>query len=176
LEAALWSASEEGRYPVLCDTSPCTLRMIEQFERPLQVYEPVGFINGCLLPHLRQVEKRRSIALHVTCSSRKMGLADSMRRLAELCAEQVTLSEEKGCCGFAGDKGFTRPELNASALKRLRESLPAGCEMGVSNSRTCEIGLSLHAGIPYQSIVYLVDSCFEGKKNRRPDATLPTGR
>mgnify|MGYP002713132513 CR=1 FL=1 len=164
LEDALWQASEEGRYPVLCDTSPCTLRMIEQFERPLKVQEPVGFILDHLLPHLRQVETRRSIALHVTCSSRKMGLADSMRRLAEVCAEEVMLSEDKGCCGFAGDKGFTRPELNASALRRLRESLPQGCEMGVSNSRTCEIGLSLHSGIPYQSIVYLVDSCFEGEE------------
>lgn len=30
---------------------------------------------------------------------------------------------------------------------------------GYSNSRTCEIGLSAHAGIPYRSILYLVDRC-----------------
>jgi D-lactate dehydrogenase len=89
-----------------------------------------------------------------------MGLADAMRRLAEQCARKVFISEDKGCCGFAGDKGFTRPELNASALGRLSGSLPQHCEMGVSNSRTCEIGLSLHAGLSYQSIVYLVDRCF----------------
>lgn len=69
--------------------------------------------------------------------------------------------EEKGCCGFAGDKGFTHPELNASALRKLRSQLPEGCEFGVSNSRTCEIGLTEHAGIPYQSIAYLVDACCE---------------
>ncbi|HEX8908500.1 MAG TPA: hypothetical protein VF805_04825, partial [Anaeromyxobacteraceae bacterium] len=56
-----------------------------------------------------------------------------------------------------GDKGFSTPELNASALSGLREALPADCRVGYSNSRTCEIGLSLHGGIPYQSIVYLVD-------------------
>ena len=33
----------------------------------------------------------------------------------------------------------------------------AGCTEGVSNSRTCEIGLALHAGIPYRSIVFLAD-------------------
>lgn len=161
LEQALWRPSEQGRYPVLCDTSPCTFRMIEQIRRPLQMHEPVGFINRYLMAHLRRRSQMKSVALHITCTSRKMGLADDMLRLAEQCAEQVLLSEDKGCCGFAGDKGFTRPELNASALKRLQGSLPADCEMGVSNSRTCEIGLSLHAGLSYQSIVYLVDRCFD---------------
>ena len=36
------------------------------------------------------------------------------------------------------------------ARRGLRAALPAGCERGYSTSRTCEIGLSLHAGIPYQ--------------------------
>ena len=31
------------------------------------------------------------------------------------------------------------------------------CEVGYSSSRTCEIGLSLHGGIPYYSIIFLVD-------------------
>ncbi|WP_321528403.1 FAD-binding and (Fe-S)-binding domain-containing protein [Sedimenticola selenatireducens] len=163
LEQALWAASEQGRYPVLCDTSPCTFRMLEQIRQPLQIHEPVGFINRYLLEHLRRTSQMASVALHITCTSRKMGLADEMRRLAQQCAQQVFLSEDKGCCGFAGDKGFTRPELNASALKRLKASLPADCEMGISNSRTCEIGLSLHAGLSYQSIVYLVDRCFEAE-------------
>jgi D-lactate dehydrogenase len=63
------------------------------------------------------------------------------------------------CCGWAGDKGFTTPELNAHALRTLKDSLPEGCTAGYSHSRTCEIGLSMHAGVPYRSIVYLVDSC-----------------
>jgi len=29
--------------------------------------------------------------------------------------------------------------------------------MGYSNSRTCEVGLETNGGIPYQSIVYLVN-------------------
>jgi len=41
----------------------------------------------------------------------------------------------------------------------LRAGLGDGCQAGYSNSRTCEIGLSLHGGIPYQSIVFLVDRC-----------------
>ena len=87
-----------------------------------------------------------------------MGVGEKLREVAEACAERVVVPPV-GCCGFAGDRGFTRPELNASALRDLRNSLPPGCEAGYSNSRTCQIGLSLHAGIPYQSIVHLVDRC-----------------
>lgn len=61
------------------------------------------------------------------------------------------------CCGFAGDRGFFYPELNAAALADLPGQLPATTTTGYSNSRTCEIGLSYHGGVPYQSIVYLVD-------------------
>ena len=163
LEQALWFASEEGRLPVLCDTSPCTFRMIEGMTSTLKIYEPVGFINEYLLPHLKSRSQVDSVALHVTCTSRKLGLEQPMLELARRCAKEVVVPEEKGCCGFAGDKGFTTPELNASALKRLREQIPEGCSMGVSNSRTCEIGLSEHSGVPYQSIVYLVDHCFDGE-------------
>lgn len=161
LEERLWSASRQGDYPVLCDTSPCTWRMIEGMQKTLRFYEPVGFISEFVLPHLKAVRQLDSVALHVTCSSRKMGLDQTMLNLAKVCAKQVFMPEEKGCCGFAGDKGFTRPELNASALRKLKSQLPEGCDYGVSNSRTCEIGLSEHSGIPYQSIVYLVDECCE---------------
>ncbi|MCB1750864.1 MAG: FAD-binding oxidoreductase [Gammaproteobacteria bacterium] len=161
LEERLWSASEQGRYPILCDTSPCTYRMIEGCEKPLHFYEPSGFISEFLMPHLKPVRQVDSIALHVTCSSRKMGLDQTMLKLARICAKSVFMPEETGCCGFAGDKGFTLPELNASALRKLKSQLPGGCGRGVSNSRTCEIGLSEHSGIPYQSIVYLVDECCE---------------
>ena len=38
----------------------------------------------------------------------------------------------------------------------------AGCARGYSTSRGCEVGLSTHAGIPYQSLVHLVDACTSG--------------
>jgi len=160
LEDTLWQVSEEGRLPVLCDTSPCVARMLDQFARPLRVQEPVGFVLEHLLPQLKQIRKLEHIALHITCSARKMGLTNDFVALAQSCADEVFMPEEEGCCGFAGDKGFSYPELNASALSRLRSQLPSNCEVGYSNSRTCEIGLARHAGIPYRSIAYLVDECF----------------
>jgi D-lactate dehydrogenase len=117
-----------------------------------------------------------TVAVHVTCSSAKMGLAEKFRTVARACVEKVVMPPKVGCCGFAGDRGFTHPELNASALADLKQSLPADCKSGYSNSRTCEIGLSHNAGIPYQSIVHLVDKCTSEKLPQSPGLPLPDKR
>jgi D-lactate dehydrogenase len=158
LEAALLERTEGGRIPVLCDTSPCVYRMRGSLDRRLALYEPVEFIHRHLMDKLRFEKLPETVAVHVTCSSIKMGLEGLFREVAAACAERV-VAPPVGCCGFAGDKGFSTPELNASALAGLRAALPADCRAGYSNSRTCEIGLSLHGRIPYQSIVYLADRC-----------------
>ena len=43
LEASLWEASENGKYPVLCDQSPCLHRMRETIKK-MKLYEPAEFI------------------------------------------------------------------------------------------------------------------------------------
>ena len=86
-----------------------------------------------------------------------MGIAEHLRTLAKTCAETVIEPEGIPCCGFAGDKGMTLPELNASALKGLRQQVQGNCTTGYSNSKTCEIGLSQHSGIDYQNVLFLLD-------------------
>jgi D-lactate dehydrogenase len=157
LEAALLSASRDGALPVVCDTSPCLWRMRKTLDPRLRLYEPVEFVHDHLMGVLAFERRAGTVAVHVTCSATKLGVGDKLRAVAQACAERVVVPPV-GCCGFAGDKGFTHPELNASALSGLRAAV-AGCEAGYSNSRTCEIGLSLHGGIPYRSILFLVDAC-----------------
>jgi len=157
LEAALVKASCDGAYPVLVDMSPCLLRMKETFTSGLTLYEPVQFVLECAVPRLTLKKLPETVAIHSTCSSDKMGLAGDLKALAEQCAQKVVVPHGVECCGWAGDRGFTVPELNASALASLRPSLPADCSAGYSTSRTCEIGLSLHSGRHYQSIIYLVE-------------------
>lgn len=157
LEDALWEASEHGTYPILMDTSPCAKRSIEQFTKPMTIVEPVKFTHDYLLKTLSLAPIDETVMLHVTCSSRRMGLEQSMLNLAKACASDVVLPEHIQCCGWAGDKGFTTPELNEAAVAPLKQQVPSGCTRGFSNSITCEIGLSHHSGIPYQSILYLVD-------------------
>ena len=162
LEAALWEASEQGKYPVLCDQSPCLHRMRETISK-MKLYEPAEFIYTFLRQRLVFTPTDRPVALHITCSMRRMGLADTIISLARLCSTHVFVPEEVGCCGFAGDRGFTYPELNSYALRKLRPQIEAsGITIGYSNSRTCEIGLTTNSGIPYVSIAYLVDQCTKG--------------
>ena len=166
LEAALWEASEQGKYPVLCDQSPCLHRMRETIQK-MKLYEPAEFIYTFLRDKLVFTQTDRPVAVHITCSMRKMGLADTIVSLAKLCSTHVFVPEEVGCCGFAGDRGFTYPELNSYALRKLRPQIEAsGITIGYSNSRTCEIGLTTNSGIPYVSIAYLVDQCTKGIDNK----------
>ena len=92
-----------------------------------------------------------------------MGLEPGMKAIAQQCAHNVAESNVP-CCGMACDKGLWFPELPKSSLKQLKENIPKNCQEGYSSSRTCEIALSLHGQIPYQSIIHLVDDCTVPKK------------
>ena len=161
LENALWEASEHGKYPVVCDQSPCLHRMKQHITK-VRLYESAEFIWKFLKDRLSFRQTDTAVALHLTCSTRLMKIDHIIYDLACLCSSKVLVPEGVGCCGFAGDKGMTHPELNAYALRRLRSQIQdKGIEVGYSNSRTCEIGLQTNSGIPYRSIVYLVNSCTE---------------
>ena len=164
LEEALWKASEQGKYPVLCAQSPCLHRMRKVMKK-LKLYEPAEFIMTYLKDRLDFHPTDQHIALHLTCSTRLMGVDKDMIALAKLCSNHVYLPEGVGCCGFAGDRGFTFPEMNSYGLRKLRPQIEKNhIEVGYSNSRTCEIGLETNTGIPYMSIVYLVNTCTTAKK------------
>ncbi len=157
LEAALMKASDGGRLQVVFDTSPCAWRMRRFLHGRLAVQDSIEFAHDSLLSRLRLTQSREPVAVHPVCSVRKMGSVDKMLALAKACSTQVAVVDDLMCCGFAGERGFVRPELNEYALRKLPASLPAGCTRGVSSSRTCEIGLSEAAGFPYESILALLE-------------------
>ncbi|GBC62442.1 FAD-binding oxidoreductase [Desulfonema ishimotonii] len=158
LGAALLAASENGEIPVLCDMSPCLYHMKETLDARLDLYEPIEFILKFLTSRLKFVKLPETVVIHTVCSAKKMGLEEKFRQLAEMCAETV-VTPQITCCGFAGDRGFSYPELNAHGLRHLKEQIPESARHGYSTSRTCEIGLSRHGGISWQSVLYLVDRC-----------------
>ncbi len=165
---ALLKASRGGLDPIYCDTSPCTLRLVQDLgDTRLQVFDPVRFIRTHLLDRLDFEPQAGPIAVHITCSTQHLGEAQALIDIARRCAKEVIVPEGIHCCGFAGDKGFTTPELNAHALRSLRDAVQV-CEEGISTSRTCEIGLSQHGGIDYHGLVYLVN------RNSRARATVPS--
>ncbi len=155
---ALADASEDGHWPIMIDTSPCSQRLKASAGHRLRLLDIVEGLHDLVLPNLAiPARAKELIALHTTCSTRRMGQEDKLLALANACAEKVVVPTSVGCCAFAGDKGFTRPEMNAHALRELGREI-SGCAAGYSTSRTCEIGLTIHGGVSYRSIASLLDS------------------
>src|SRR5690606_22658942 len=116
LLAALAKASRGGLDPIYCDTSPCTLRLVQDLgDSRLDIYDPVKFIREHLLDRLDITPQDTPVAVHVTCSTQHLGEAQALIDIARRCATDVVIPEGIHCCGFAGDKGFSQPELNAHA-------------------------------------------------------------
>ncbi len=157
LEASLRSASEDGTYPILCDMSPCSKTMAQNFGERLKVYDSIAFIAMFLLEKLPITQIDEPIVIHHTCSTRKEGLVGDFEKIARACSSHVTVPKKVSCCGFAGDRGFTYPELNRSALRHLKSEIPADTKLAFSTSKTCEIGLSEESGLAYRSVWYLLE-------------------
>ncbi len=161
---ALLQASEGGKWPVFSDTSPCSQRLKMAAAGRLPLLDIVEFLHDHVLPRADIPERVAApIALHMTCATRRMGLEAKLLAVAQACAVHVVVPPGIGCCAFAGDKGFVRPEMNAHALRSLAPAVE-GCTGGYSTSRTCEIGLTVHSGLQYRSIAHLLDRTARPRK------------
>ncbi|CAM5215078.1 FAD-binding and (Fe-S)-binding domain-containing protein [Alishewanella longhuensis] len=147
--------TKQGEIPVFSDTSPCSLTLKGKLDARIRLYDSIDFISEFVLPKLTLHKQPTPIALHISCSATQLGQVEKFKQLVAACTEHVVIPEGISCCGFAGDKGFFMPELNASALSDLAKQV-SECSQGVSSSRTCEVGLSRHSGIEYQHLVYLL--------------------
>jgi D-lactate dehydrogenase len=172
----LWAWSGEGELPVVIDAASCTQAVAglgsgtpgpgesvlseqnaERLAR-LDVLDSVAWAHDRLLPALEVARKADSVTVHPTCATRHMGLAPRLRSLASALAEEVYVAPSATCCGFAGDRGFTHPELAAAATHdQAAELAGLDFEAHLSSNRTCEIGLSRATGAPYESFVFLLE-------------------
>ena len=172
----LFFASEYGKHPVLFDTSPCAFHLKDFINRQsnkqfstLQIYDPVEFLSEFIMNKIELNKYDGCTAFHTPCSAYKNGLDERFMEIANSLSKNVYTLSEYNCCGFAGDKGFFIPELNASALSELKIDSIEKCIGGYSTSRMCEIGLSRHSGIYFKSIFYLIEKTINrsaGRENK----------
>ena len=160
---ALLKASNNGEYPIYADNAPCALRLKEAqdsglLDARLKLYDAATFLADNILSKLKIKHKRDQLNVHVPCSTTKMNSADALLKLAGAVTESLSTTGI-ACCGYAGNKGMFMPELNDNGLRLLGKNIPQGCSHGVSMSRTCQIGLTEHSGMNYESIEALLDSC-----------------
>jgi D-lactate dehydrogenase len=164
----LWDWSGQGRLPVVLDASSClhsietsaALLGEEARERlqSLRLLDAMRFVHDTLLPRLDLRRQDLRVVLHPTCAARHLGLESEMRRIAERCATSVEVPVRLGCCGMAGDRGLLFPELTAAAVAPEAAEVHAGhYDRHCSNNLTCEIGMTQASGLPYLSLLYLVE-------------------
>ena len=164
-----WTWSQLGRLSIVMDTSPCTHGVLTsrayltpenqaRFDQ-LKVVDSVAFAHDVLLPRLQVTRRAGTVALHPVCSVTKMNLVGKLEGVAKACAETVVIPRDAGCCGFAGDRGFSHPELTASATKREAQEVKSRAFDGYySSSRTCEVGMTRSTEHNYRSFIYLLES------------------
>jgi D-lactate dehydrogenase len=157
----LWRWSDEGRLPVVCDSSPCA-HTLKQGRLPLRerlrVLDGIELATERVVPALAPTQRASIVALHPVCSVRKMDLAAEFEALARVYARETFIALAAGCCGFAGDRGFAVPELTAAATRGEAVEL-AGLSFDghYASSTTCEIGLSRATGRPWRSFWHLIE-------------------
>lgn len=168
-----WAWSDEGRLPVVVDTSPCTYGVKgsrpnltpenqARFDR-LTILDGVAFTHDTLLPRLTAKRRAGPVALHPVCSLTKMNLGAKLEGIARFCSDDVTVPLSAGCCAFAGDRGFLHPELTASATRHEAAEVKAkACAEHLSSSRTCEIGMTRATGEVYRSYMFLLEGVTRG--------------
>ena len=160
VEARLWEATEQGRLPVLSDSSSCAeglqslLGRLEAAGRPVSVIDAVRFVADVVLPRLTLLPRIASIVLHPTCASVHLGSDAALRRLGEAIAHEVVIPDDWGCCGFAGDRGMLHPELTEHATRREAASVRSQEHAAhASTNRTCELAMTRATGREYRHIL-----------------------
>ena len=165
---ALWRWSDGGALPIVVDAASCTLGLKEDVVTQVEGerkerYESLKIIDSIawcrnLLPNLVIPHRLRRVAVHPTCSTTQLGLADALKQIADSLADEVEVPVGTTCCGTAGDRGLLHPELVISATREIRAALDAQpCDAYLSANRTCEMGLRHATGRPYESFIYLLE-------------------
>jgi D-lactate dehydrogenase len=161
----LWQWSGEAALPIVVDAASCTQGITdpgdgvlseENAERltKLEIIDSVAWAHDHLLPWLELTDKVSSATVHPTCATRHMGLVPRLRSLAGALADDVYVAPSSTCCGFAGDRGISHPELTEAATRPQAEELAGRhFDAHLSNNRTCEIALSRATGESYESFL-----------------------
>src|SRR6185312_1636380 len=132
----LWEWSGEGALPIVVDAASCTGQVVEPGEGTLSegnaellaalgVLDSVAWAHDRLLPGLEVTRRLETAAIHPTCATHRQGDAGRLAALATAIADDVYSPPTGTCCGFAGDRGISHPELTAAATRAEASELAA---------------------------------------------------
>ena len=161
--------SDGGRLPVVVDAASCTLGVLEEvvphlddahraLHADLTVLDATTWVLREVVPALGEAARLGTVVVHPTCSMHTLGIADDLRALAAVVADDVVEPVVATCCGTAGDRAMLHPELTETAtLEEAAEVAGVAADAWVSGNRTCELGLEHDTGKPYESVVVTLE-------------------
>ena len=165
-----WRWSDAGRLTVVVDTSPCAYSFStcrealtednrKRFDA-MRIEDAIVWAHDTLLPRLAVRRRVSRVVVHPVCSVIKLGLVAKLTATIAACTNEAVVPIEAGCCGFAGDRGFTHPELTAAATHAEAAGIAGAgvCDFYVSSSRTCEIGMTRATGRSFGSFWEVLDA------------------
>lgn len=163
-----WEWSKHGGLPIISDTSPCSYSLkncskylnkdnLEKWQN-MQFLDIIEYTHDYLLPKLNVSVLDKTTLIHPVCSVEKMGLTEKLQKIVNTLTASGTVPLNTSCCGFAGDRGFSHPELTSSALEaEAKEINLKEYDFHISSSFTCELGLSRKTEKPFTSIIELIE-------------------
>ncbi len=154
---AVAQMTDAGKLPVIVDALSCTKRTLGGNPN-VNIVDLVEFMHDEIMPKLK-INKKSHAALHLGCSARTMQMEPKMQAIANACCDQVIRPAGIECCGYAGEKGLYKPEINAVALRNIKKLIPVDVKEGYYANRMCEVGLTQHSGVPYRHLAYLLEEC-----------------
>lgn len=172
-----WEWTRKGRLPLVTDASSCAHGLADlgplldedrrrRFDA-ITILDSIDFVHDTVLPALVErggwTRSDDAIVVHATCSVQHAHNVDRLLAVVGAVTTRVVTPAAGSCCGFAGDRGFWRPELTASATAVLALELgDYEDEHGpvadrVASNRPCEIGLSDGTGSVFGSYLRLLE-------------------
>ena len=161
----LWRWSGQGTVPIVVDAASCTGSVVEPGEGTLSeenaahlaamtILDSVAWAHDRLLPALEVTRRIDAATIHPTCATHRQGHAWRLGALAAAVADDVHLPSWPSCCGFAGDRGISHPELTAAATRAEAAELSGRrFDAYLSSNRTCEIAMTRATGATYESVI-----------------------
>jgi D-lactate dehydrogenase len=157
--SVLRRATDDGALPVVVDASSCTEGLHQLLaDEGITTVDAIAFVDSTVLPALPAGRPVRSLVVHPTCSSTRLGINPALLRVAAAAAREVVQPDDWNCCAFAGDRGLLHPELTRSAT--AAEATSVGSHQATAHAsvnRTCELGMTRATGHPYRHLLEVLE-------------------
>ena len=161
-----------GRTQVILDTSTCAGFLLGPAGLPAELVAPwaaMTVLSPAQFARLLPQGRGLGMVLHPTCSDQRHGWTRDLH----LALPDAELPTEVGCCGMAGDKGWSTPRVPAAACAREAAAVMHGeAQQGVTTGTTCGHALGAATGLPYRHLFTVLAEYWRGAT--RPESPAQT--